>query len=313
MPMDAPGEDIVELQQRAGAAFESGNLREARQLYGRLVELRPEGDAFHFRLGLVHKYLREWPASLAHNLRVLELCGEHDEGASWNAGIAATATGDWPQARRQWIACGIDVDPGEGPIEENFGPIGLRLNPWSGSETVFARRIDPARARIANVPLPASGHRYGDLVLHDGVQVGERGYFEHKVPVFNELQRLEPSPFATFTAFVSCESGLELEGLPQLAVPGVAMAEDWTVGLRGTCLRCSYGVPHQHHRHAAGGDEWNPDRTLGVAAESEQAVRTLLEAWVAESRTGRRFDAVVAREQPAPDGPGAGVWWRAPR
>jgi hypothetical protein len=311
--MDTPGEEIRELQQRAGAAYEAGQLQEAKRLYARLVELRPDGDAFHFRLALVHKYLREWPAALAHNLRALELCGEHDEGASWNAGIAATALADWPQARRQWVACGIELEPGAGPIEENFGPIGLRLNPWSGSETVFARRIDPARARITNVPLPSSGHRYGDLVLHDGAQVGERRYFEHNVPVFNELQRLEASPFTTFTAFVTCDSDDELEALAQLPAAGVALAEDWTAGLRNKCLRCSYDIPHQHQRHAAGADDWNPDRTLGVAAENEESARALLEAWVAEARSRRRLDAVVVREQPTPDLPGAGIWWRAPR
>ena len=308
--MDAAGEEIRGLQQRARAAYDAGQLQEARQLYARLVELRPDGDAFHFRLALVHKYLREWPASLAHNLRALDLSGEHDEGSSWNAGIAATALGDWTQARRQWTACGIDLDPGDGPIEENFGPIGLRLNPWSGSETVFARRIDPARARISNVPLPWSGHRYGDVVLHDGAQVGERRYFEHHVPVFNELQRLEPSPFTTFTAFVTCDSDDELEALSQLTAPGVALAEDWTAGLRNKCLRCTYGIPHQHQRHAAGADDWNPDRTLGIAAENEASVRALLDAWVGESRSRRRVDAIVVREQPAPELPGAGAWWR---
>ena len=312
--MDTQGEEIRELQQRAGAAFESGRLPEAKELYARLVELRPEGDAFHFRLGLAHKYLREWPESLACNLRVLALGDEHDEGASWNAGIAATALGDWTQARRQWTACGIEIDPGEGPIEENFGAMGLRLNPWSGSETVFARRIDPARARIANVPLPSSGHRYGDVVLHDGAQVGERQYFEHTVPVFNELQRLEASPFITCTAFASCDADDDVDELQGMESGGIGLVEDWTRGLRNNCLRCSYGVPHQHRRHdALGVEDWNPDRTFGVAAESEAAARALLEAWAAQAPARRRVEAVLCREQPAPGLPGAGVWWRAAR
>ena len=311
--MDTPAEDIRELQQRASAAFDAGQLHEARELYGRLVELRPDGDAFHFRLGLAHKYLRDWPKALACSLRALELSGEHDEGSSWNAGIAATALGDWAQARQQWLACGIDLDPGEGAIEEDFGPVGLRLNPWSGSETVFARRIDPARARIENVPMFASGHRFGDVVLHDGAQVGERAYFEHNVPVFNELQRLEVSPFTTFAAFVSCDSAEELESLPEFSSEGVAMVEDWTAGLRQACLRCSYGLPHQHRRHAVGEEDWNPDRTLGVAAQSAESVRELLEAWASDAPTRRRFEAVESREQSAPDPAGNGAWWRAPR
>jgi tetratricopeptide (TPR) repeat protein len=305
------GEDILELQQRAGAAYEAGRLHEAAQLYRRLVELRPEGDAFHFRLGLVHKYLREWPASLRHNLETLALSGEHDEGSSWNAGIAATALGDWHEARRQWHACGIDIDPGEGPIEENFGPIGLRLNPWRGRETVFALRIDPARGRIANVPLPSSGHRYGDVVLHDGAQVGEREYLGHTVPVFNALQRLEPSGFASVTAFVGCDSEDELEELHELDEPGVVLVEDWTLALGPTCLRCDYAIPHEHRRHEAGkAGGWNPDRTLGIAATDKESARALVEAWVAAAPSRRRLEAIACREQAPPELPAAGVWWR---
>ena len=309
--MDAHGDDIRELQQRAGAAYESGRLREAVQLYARLVELRPGSHSLHFRLGLAHKYLREWRQSLRCNLDALALCKQHDEAASWNAGIAATALGDWAQARRQWKHCGIDVGAGEGPIDEKFGPIGLRLNPWSGSETVYARRIDPASARISNVPLPSSGHRYRDLVLHDGAQVGQRRYFEHKVPVFNELQRLEASPFVTFTVFVGSESDDEIEALQRLREPGVGLVEDWTPSLQQQCLRCSYDIAHKHHRHGVGDQAWNPDRSLGVAAHDAGAVRRLLEGWVAGDRAKRRLDAIECREQVQPEPPAeARAWWR---
>jgi hypothetical protein len=311
--MDTSSEVIRELQQCAGAAFEAGRLQEAQQLYARLVGLRPESASFHFRLALADKYLQQWASSLAHSLRSLALAGAH-ETTSWNAAIAATALGDWPQARRQWKACGIRIAEGEGPIDEDFGVVSLRLNPWSGSETVYARRIDPARARIANVPLPSSGHRHGDLVLHDGAQVGERSYHGHKVPVFNELQRLKASNDATITVFVSCESEADVEALQGMRTTGVAMVEDWTAGLRNTCLRCTYGVPHQHRRHAAGHDEdWNPDRTLGVAASNAGQVRARVKEWVEQAPERRRFSALESREMPAPEPPGVGVWWRAPR
>ena len=308
--MDKP-EDIRELQQRAGAAYEAGRLDEARELYGRLVELLPDGDAFHLRLAMASKYSRHWATSLRHNLRALALAGEHDEGSSWNAGIAATALGDWDEARRQWLACGIDIDPGEGPIEENFGPMGLRLNAWSASETVFAYRIDPARARIANVPMPSSGHRYGDVVLHDGAQVGERHFHGHSVPVFNALQRLEASPFATFTTFVSCEGDEDVEELQSMVSHGIGTVEDWTPALGQNCLRCSYSIPHQHRRRESGhGDEWNPDRTLGIAAVDEKSARALVEAWVEAAPARRRVEAITSREQPEPGLPATGVWWR---
>jgi hypothetical protein len=309
--MDSTHDDIRALQARAAEAYEAGRLDDARNLYSRLLDLRPDGDAFHFRLGLVHKYLRDWPAALRHNLESLRLSGEHDEGASWNAGVAATAIGDWPEARRQWQASGIDIDEGEGPIEENFGPVGIRLNPWATGETVFAQRIDPARARISNVPLPESGHRFGDLVLQDGAQVGERHYLGHVVPVFNELARLEASPFITYTVFVGCDSDDEIAALQARRAPGIGLVEDWTPSLGQRCLRCAHGLPHKHHWQSAGGGGWNPDRTLGIAAHIDVAVRGLLEAWIAEAPTRRRLDAIECRELPLPDPSGGPrAWWK---
>jgi tetratricopeptide (TPR) repeat protein len=309
--MDSQNEDIRDLQSRAAAAFEQGRLAEAKELYGRLVALRPNGDAFHFRLALAHKYLRDWPQALRHNLESLRLAGEPDEGASWNAGIAATALGDWAEARRQWTAIGIELDAGDGPIEENFGPIGLRLNPWATPETVFAQRIDPARARITNVPLPESGHRYGDIVLHDGAQVGERHYFDHTVPVFNGLQRLAVSDFATYTVFVGAVGDEDVEALQRMRVDGVALVEDWTAALKRRCLRCAYDIPHKHHWLDAGGNDWNPDRTLGIAARQDEGLRRLLEAWVADAPERRRLDAIQCRELPAPEFTAGRAWWKS--
>ena len=303
-------EEVASLQQRASAALSEGRLDEARVYYSRLVELRPDGDAFHFRLGLVNKYLGDFAASLGNNLESLRLSREHDEGASWNAGIAATALGDWPQARRQWRACGIDLAPGVGPVEENFGPIGLRLNPWAGGETVFAQRIDPARAVIVNVPLPASGHRFHDVVLQDGAQVGERSYLEHKVPVFNELKRLQPSEFPTHTAFVTCPAQDDIDALQDMQAPGIGAMEDWTRALGSHCLRCAYGVPHKHHWLTIGTEEWNPDRSLGIAAPADIDVRAVLDEWAAAAPARRRVDVVEVREQ-APPPPGAPrAWWK---
>lgn len=304
------------LQARADAAFVAGRLRESVALYTRLLERRPDSASLRLQLALAHKYLREWPASLRHALAALSRSSQGSEGASWTAGIAATALGDWAQARRQWQHCGIAIAAGEGPPDEALGPVGLRLNPWSGGETVFAQRLDPARARIANVPLPGSGHRYGDIVLHDGLQVGQRHWFERTVPVFNEIQRLQQSEFATFTVFAACDADEDVEALQGMQCAGVGLVEDWSAALRHRCLRCSEGIPHRHARHAAGNDAaWNPDRTLGVAAQSPAAVGRLLEQWVAAAPSRRRLEAIDSREAPGPAPPAdeAGAWWLPPR
>jgi len=159
--------------------------------------------------------------------------------------------------------------------------------------------------------LPSSGHRYGDLVLHDGAQIGQRRYFDHTVPVFNELQRLEPSAFITHTVFASCESDDEVQALQGMRREGIGMVEDWSPALRHQCLRCSYGIAHRHPRHEAGGQEWNPDRSLGVAALDAESVRRLFDEWVAGAPTKRRLDGIECREQVAPEPPAdARPWWR---
>jgi hypothetical protein len=51
-----------------------------------------------------------------------------------------------------------------------------------------------------NVPLPASGRHFGDVVLHDGHPDGVRLMGGREHPVFNELAVLERSAFQTFQA-----------------------------------------------------------------------------------------------------------------
>jgi hypothetical protein len=309
--LTSSGDSTTELKRRAADAFEHGRLAEARVLYEELLARRPDRVGSRLQLALVAKYQRDWPACLAQSLEALRAGGGRDETASWTAGIAATALGDWAQARKQWQACGIALAPGSGPVEEAFGPVALRLNPWASAETVFAHRIDPARARIANVPLPGSGHRFRDLVLHDGTQVGQRKWYQHAVPVFNELQRLEPSDFRTFTVFVSVDADVHIEVLQHMRAHGVGQVEDWTAGLGRRCLRCVYGLPHRH-RWLEGGAPvpWDTDRTLGIAAHHEGAARDLIDRWIAESPEHRRLEAVEAREAPAPHAGAMRAWWR---
>lgn len=188
-------DDLASLHERAYAAMDRGALGEASRDFQVLLQYAPGHHSYHYMRGLAHKYMLDWPASFRHNLRAIELAEEMDESEHWNAAIAATALGDWAQARRLWTACGLRVPEGDGPIDDNYGVAVVRLNPWHHGETLFMQRIDPVRARLLNVPLPESGHRFGDIVLHDGAATGRRKYRDGEVPVFNELARLAPSEF----------------------------------------------------------------------------------------------------------------------
>lgn len=303
-------DDPEGLERQAYDAFDAGRLREAARYFLALTRRVPDYAAYHYMQGLAHKYLREWRASLECNLRSIALRpGENDDPAShWNAGIAATALGDWDEARRHWQSCGIPLPGESGRMDGDFGQACIRLNPWSNGETLHARRIDPVRARLLNVPFPESGFRYGDVVLHDGASTGRRRYGDTEVLVFNAMERLEPSPFKTYTAFITCSGPNAADALTESQMPGIGYIEDWTDSVVNLCLRCSYGAPHvQGHHHDREG--WNPERTVGIAAQSEASAKAVLRAW---KGVGRRVDDLQLREFPLSGPREDQVWWVEP-
>ncbi|MBU8976083.1 hypothetical protein JI752_007980 [Lysobacter sp. MMG2] len=304
--------ETTTLEKQAYEAFGRGELTLAAQQFGELLEHQPDAVHLHYMKGLAHKYLREWSDSLHHNLRAQALKGGFDESMAWNAGIAATALGDWAQARNQWTQCGIGIPEGDGPIESDFGLVSIRLNAWGRGETVWARRIDIVRARLLNVPLPESGHRLFDIVLHDGAPTGRRrtGNGDRTAPVFNALDTLASSEFRTFVAFVHCATPEDLNDLTEATLPGIGYVEDWTSSLVHYCLRCSYGTPHDHDETGESkADGWNAERNLGIGAQGKAAVVRLLEEWVSRG-PGRRIDGIETPDHAPPERVESHAWWR---
>lgn len=306
--IDSTGDSAAEAP--AYEAFGRGELTQAAHRFGELLERQPDAIHLHYMKGLAHKYLGEWSDSLHHNLRAQALKGEFEQSMAWNAGIAATGLGDWAQARCQWTQCGIKIPDGEGPIESDFGVVSIRLNPWSKGETVWARRIDPVRARLLNVPLPESGHRLFDIVLHDGAPTGQRrtGNGDRTAPVFNALDTLAQSDFRTFVAFVHCDAPEDLDELADAKLPGIGYVEDWTRSVVHYCLRCSYGAPHRHDDDATA-KGWKTERNLGIGAQGKAAAVRLLEEWAARGR-GRRLDGIETPDCTPPERPQERAWWR---
>src|ERR1700704_3259825 len=199
-------EKAERLNQEAIDLEEEGRLDEAIAKYEAAIEAAPEWAAPWFNLGLLYKRRRHWEVSLRCNWKATELAAD-DMAGWWNLGIAATALDDWATARAAWKGAGLKIPEGEGPIELDWGLVPIRLRPVDVGEVVWSRRIDPARAIVDSVPLPESGRRWRDLVLHDGVPNGYRKLGEQEVPVFDEIELLAASPFSTFVAQVSCAGG----------------------------------------------------------------------------------------------------------
>ncbi len=193
------------------ALGEAGDSEAAIPLYLKAAEIDPSWSVPAYNLGLHYKNLAQWKESLKWCQLAHELDPD-DEAATWNMGIAATALRQWDIARRAWKAYGIDIPEGEGEVDFPCGTTPVRLHPNGEAEVVWAQRLDPARARILNIPFPESGFRYGDIVINDGAAVGYRKSGDREVPVFNVLGLWEhseygPLPLRSTSAMRSQTSG----------------------------------------------------------------------------------------------------------
>jgi hypothetical protein len=273
---------------KANALNELGRQRDddgdpdgALQAYAQASAVHPHWAAPWYNAGLIHKYRGEWAASLQANARAVQ-CEPGNEGAIWNLGIAATALGDWATARRAWRQYGIGIADGEGPVDHFVGLTPIRVHGDGGTEVVWADRIDPARAILRNVPTPACGHRYGDLVLHDGAANGYRLRGEREVPVFDALELIAPSEYATYEVSIDDATQEEIEALVERFKAAGAMAENWTASMEVLCRACSEGRPHADGGHNHGPGEppaaLGPWR-LGIASREEAAARRILDEW----------------------------------
>jgi tetratricopeptide (TPR) repeat protein len=286
---DEPTPAADEANEEGRAALDEGRLEVAEAAFRRATDLDPAWSSPWFNLGLVYKLRRDWPACLRANDECLKRCDD-DEGARWNLGIAATATSTWDQYRRAWRSFGVEVPEGEGPFDLGLGLVPIRLDPEGDRpEVVWCRRTDPATAVIENVPLPESGYRWRDRLLHDGEPRGVRRLGDSEVAVFDMLELLEVSPYSTFEVDLRAGTPEEYAVLEDLAGDSAHhTCEDWSESIRMLCRACSEGDPdagdHDHPPELATGEA----RRFGLSAESREAAEELLERWVAGGE-GRSF------------------------
>jgi hypothetical protein len=226
-------------------------------------------------LAIALKFAHRWAECLEACDRVVALAPEGAAGMHWNAGIAATALGRWARARAAWRAYGIQLPDGDGPLAMALGATGIRVSPDDRPEVVWCTRIDPCRAIVRSVPLPACGRRYGDLVLHDGERRGTRRLGDHDRPVFDELALLEASTFGTWEVVATCATPAVRDAVERRFVEGDVAIEDWTASIEHLCARCSVGTPHDHHDHDGEPAPWAPTRRFGLALRDDRELARL--------------------------------------
>ena len=274
------------LNERGRSINDVGNKDRARRFHRFAAYVDPNWSVPWYNLGLVAKYASRWEDSLRFNQRAAALNPE-DEAAWWNLGIAATALHNWPEARRAWQAFGIDIPDGAGEVEMPVVTACVRLDPDRSGEVVWGHRIDPARIVLLNVPLPESGHRFHDIVLHDGAPNGHRTRDGAEYPVFDELSVWRCSDYSTFEVSLKIPSQAAEDRLTEFCRGRKIGIEDWST-IRMICAECSRGnpAPHDCKEHPD-----NARKPYALAAKSEDDLRMLLTEWVAET-PGAEYGAV---------------------
>ncbi|MFW6693832.1 tetratricopeptide repeat protein [Streptomyces sp. MAR4 CNX-425] len=310
---------------RAFTLIGDGRYDDAGALLTRAAGLEPWLSESWFNLALLHKFRHDWEQARAAGLRAVALL-DRESGAPdwWNVGIAATALQDWPLARRAWEAYGLRVPGGaahqgaaEPPEDMELGSAAVRLSPEGEAEVVWGRRLDPARVEVQSIPLPSSGRRWGEVVLHDGVPHGERATLAGpSYPVFDEIELWAPSPVPTWVVLLEAATEADRDAVELLAAEAGYAAEDWSSSVRLLCRTCSESCmpsaegslqasldPHDHSEpgqpgplvHRTEDGLWVPERECGIAAPAS-LVRGLLESWAADSpdtRDWRDLEEVV--------------------
>ena len=279
--------------------LDAGRLEEAEAAFLSAIELDPDWGTPWYNLGLAHKWRHRWADCVLANRAATELAhraGEAlaDSPACWNLGIAATAVGEWPLARWAWRSYGVPIEEGDGPPDGDFGLGFVRIKTGGAGEVVFGRRLDPARLRIECIPFPGSGHRFGDVVLHDGAPTGRRIVGDQRLAVFDELERLEPSTIPTTALEVWCAEPADVEALVADAET-VGRAEDWTASVELLCTACSTGDEGVQHEHDRLHTDWAPERRIGLAVP-EAEVHPLLRRWNAAAPADRIVRSVATED-----------------
>ncbi|MYW64517.1 tetratricopeptide repeat protein [Streptomyces sp. SID8379] len=285
---------------QAYEAWDKEEWARAAELYERVLAHFPDEEpsaAWWYDAALAHKFLRDWDKAYALGKEAAARAerGTNDP-AFWNLGIAATILRDWATARDAWDGFGIALNPGEGPIEQDLGPVAVRLDTDGQQEVVWGRRLCPTRARVLNVPV-TGGRRFGEIVVHDGAPNGERVSGGNTYPVFDELLLFEPSDLPTWQATVSVAQEADLEALLELFTEHDFGAEPASA-VRMLCACCSEGTVETAESvesgEGNGGTLHAGAQTVSFAAP-EAETRRLLDDWAATG-PGREWSGLEAAD-----------------
>ncbi|MGH1344904.1 MAG: tetratricopeptide repeat protein [Nannocystales bacterium] len=173
----------------------AGRLALAVEGFKEMLVYDPEADAARARLCEIAAKQRRWEDALALS-GVLVECndpGPHD----WDRMVAATALERWGIVRASAARLGMDVAPGDAPIDEHWGGAWIRTG---RGHTYWATRTGPVTARIETISGDREAReRQDDVVLFDPAPVERDETDEHTLFTYRELDTLRQGERRAFT------------------------------------------------------------------------------------------------------------------
>lgn len=270
-----------EVQEIYNHAQEYDRIRDhynAVKLFKKLIRLVPDWYKPYQHLGAIYKVRKEWKPSFHYIQKAID-ANPQDEISWWNLGIVATAMKRWRLARIAWNETGYKFnDQKDTAIDVNLGIAPVRINPESRSEIIWTERIDPARAIIESIPHPASGKRYRDVLLIDGIEQGYSVVNQRKMPVYDELIVLSQSRYRTFVVELVDVEPNDITILDKLCLNADLGFDNWSKATRSLVTKRSNVLPEYYTDYIP--EDWNGSSYIvAIAAHQEEEVLEVLKSW----------------------------------
>jgi tetratricopeptide (TPR) repeat protein len=237
--MDLP-ENYLAVFETARRYDEGGDLYHAVKLYKKTIRLNPEFSTAYRHLGMIYAGRKEWKPAFHYWKKAVSLDTD-DRDAWWQMGLAATALKKLRIAQSIWSKFGLE--------NPDFNqPLGLRLKHADGFEILWMQPLDAARCRILSIPHPGSDLRFRQMMLYD--RRGEKGFNvvkNHRIPVFDAVDRLKGSPYQTFSCLLHTSETAAIDRLERLCHDAGLGFEVWSNASRSLTFNQASTFPEYYN------------------------------------------------------------------
>ena len=244
----------------------SGDHYNAIKLYKLLSRECPQWKEPWLKLGHSYKYRMEWKPTLYLHKRAVALDVANRQ-AWWNIGLAATALGKLRQARRVWEKFGWSA-----ASFKTLKPVSVRLQIQKQFEVLWVQRVSPCLGYIRSIPQPASGRRYGDLVLVDNEVRGYHSNGVQRLPIYDEMGLKKRSHYGAYSCLLLQATPNDVKILQDLCIAQNLGFEVWGNTSMAATIRSAKERPEYFTFEG----EAMPELGVAIAAKyQEEAVRVL--------------------------------------